>query len=122
MAVDSLEYLRAGRRIGAMQAAFGTVTGVRPLLAITDGDVELVDRVIGSRRTRDRAVTLALADAARRENPAIVVHHLASPDLAEAAVASIRAAGVAKVEVVELPAAIGAHGGPGVLAVAVADF
>ena len=122
MAVASLDYLRAGRRISAVQAAVGAMTGVRPLLQIQDGDVELVERVVGTRRTRDRVVALAMADAAQRRDPTIVVHHLASPELANDAAGAIRAGGFERVEIVELPAAIGAHGGPGVLSVAVADF
>lgn len=122
MAVASLDYLRAGRRISAVQAAVGAMTGVRPLLQIQDGDVELVERVVGTRRTRERVVALAMADAAQRRDPTFVVHHLASPELANDAAGAIRAGGFERVEIVELPAAIGAHGGPGVLSVAVADF
>ena len=122
MAVASLDYLRAGRQISALQATIGTMTGVRPLLRVWEGDVELLERVVTTRRTRDRVIALALADAAKRQDPTVVVHHLATPDLANEAARTIRAAGIERVEIVELPAAVGAHAGPNVLAVAVADF
>lgn len=122
MAVPSLDYLRAGRRISAVQATLGAMTGLRPLLQIADGDVELLEKVVGTRRAQERVVALAMADAAKRRDPSFVIHHLASPDLANTAAAAIRAGGFQRLEIVELPAAIGAHAGPGVLAVAVADF
>src|SRR5665647_1692876 len=42
-AVDTLEHLRAGGRLGAFAATLGTVLGLRPVLAIRDGRLDVVE-------------------------------------------------------------------------------
>lgn len=118
-AVDTLEYLRAGGRLGPVASALGTALGVRPVLGVVDGKLGATEKVRGSRRARERVVDLALADAATRVAPVAVVQHLAGEEAAEAAAERLRAGGVGAVEVWEVSAVLGAHVGPGVLAVSV---
>src|SRR5665647_3736300 len=74
-AVDTLEHLRAGGRLGAFAATLGSVLGLRPVLAIRDGRLDVVEKVRTSARARDRVVELALADIARRDRFELAVHH-----------------------------------------------
>ena len=119
-AVDTLEHLRAGGRLGPIAAALGTALGVRPVLAVVQGRLGVVEKVRTSRRARERVVDLALADAAKRVAPVVVVQHLGDPAAAAEAVTRLRAGGIAA-ETWQVSAVIGAHTGPGVLAVVVAD-
>ncbi|SEG86259.1 EDD domain protein, DegV family [Actinacidiphila yanglinensis] len=50
--VDTLDYLRRGGRIGAAQALFGSALAVKPLLRLSDGRIELLEKV----RTASRAI------------------------------------------------------------------
>lgn len=122
-AVDTLEYLRAGGRLGALAATLGTVLGLRPVLAVREGRIDVVEKVRTSARARDRVVELAVADAARRARAELAVHHLGDAAGAERVADRLRGAcpSAAAVHVAEISAVVGAHVGPGLLAVVVGD-
>lgn len=123
-AVESLEYLRRGGRLSALSAALGTVLGLRPVLAVREGRLDVVEKVRTSARARDRVIELAVADAAKRDRCEMAVHHLGDAVLAEQVVERLRVAcghGLQAVHVAEISAVVGAHAGPGLLAVIVAD-
>lgn len=121
-AVDSLEHLRRGGRLGPVAATLGTVLGVRPVLGVRDGRLEVVEKVRTSVRARSRIVELTREDATGREACEVAVHHLGQPGLA-AEIAEVLGTEptVRAVHVAELSAVLGAHVGPGVIAVVVAD-
>jgi len=52
VAVDTLEYLQKGGRIGRARSLLGSVLSIKPILRVEDGEVAPFDRV----RTRARAV------------------------------------------------------------------
>ena len=51
-ALDTLEYLQKGGRIGKAQAFIGSVLNVKPILALRDGEAHPVERL----RNRERAI------------------------------------------------------------------
>lgn len=123
-AVDTLEYLRAGGRLGPLAATLGTVLGLRPVLSVREGRLDVAEKVRTSARARDRVIELAVADTLRRGRVEMAVHHLGDPATAVAAADRLRAAcgsQLAAVHVAEISAVVGAHAGPGLLAVVVAD-
>lgn len=123
-AVDSLEHLRRGGRLGPVAAALGTVLGLRPVLGVRSGHLEVVEKVRTSARARERLFDLAAADVARRARADVAVHHLGQPDMAAELGERLRSAAgsqVASVHVVEVSAVLAAHVGPGLIAVVVAD-
>ena len=122
--VDTLEYLRRGGRIGAAAALFGGALSVKPLLQIEDGVVATLEKVRTAARALSRLEELAVQAAGDREVD-VCVAHLASPDRAGqlAEHLSTRLAdqlGGREVWCGELGAVLGAHVGPGMLAVCVA--
>jgi DegV family protein with EDD domain len=122
--VDTLEYLRRGGRIGSAQAFLGTALAVKPLLHLAQGRIEPLEKVRTASRALARLQELALeAAAAAGEGAAVdvAVHHLASPDRAESLAAVLRhhLGGRGDVLVAEVGAVIGAHVGPGMVAVVV---
>jgi DegV family protein with EDD domain len=54
--VDTLEYLRRGGRIGGAQAMLGNILHVKPLLELQDGRIESVEKI----RTKKQALTRML--------------------------------------------------------------
>ncbi|GEN78531.1 DegV family protein [Actinotalea fermentans] len=123
-AVDTLEYLRAGGRLGPLAATLGTVLGLRPVLSVRDGRLDVVEKVRTSARARERVIELARVDTARRGRVEMAVHHLGEPDAAAVVADRLRAACAGQltaVHVAEISAVVGAHAGPGLLAVVVAD-
>jgi DegV family protein with EDD domain len=124
--VDTLEYLRRGGRIGAAAALFGGALAVKPLLEIADGKVASLERVRTSSRALARLEELAV-QAAGEAPVDVCVAHLASPDRAAQLTEHLteRLADNLQGREVwcgELGAVLGAHVGPGMLAVCVAPL
>lgn len=122
--VDTLEYLRRGGRIGAAAAIFGSALSVKPLLEIADGKVVPRERVRTASRALGRLAELAVEAAGDRPVD-VCVSHLASPERAGALASTLTerlAEGLEGREVMcgELGAVLGAHVGPGMVAVCVA--
>ena len=122
--VDTLEYLRRGGRIGAAAALFGGALAVKPLLQIADGRIATLEKVRTATRALGRLEELAVQAAGERQVD-VCVAHLASPD--RAGQLTERLAGRLaenldgrEVWCGELGAVLGAHVGPGMLAVCVA--
>jgi DegV family protein with EDD domain len=121
--VDSLDHLRRGGRLSPAAAAFGTVLGLRPVLTLRDGRIEVGERVRTRRAARDRLHDLAVAEV-RHRGPGVRVgvQHLGRPEVAEELAARVRASlGTGDVLVREVGAVLGGHLGVGVLAVTVTD-
>jgi len=121
--VDTLEYLRRGGRIGVASALLGSALAIKPLLALSDGHIAAIEKVRTSLRALSRLEELALqaAEAAGESGVDIAVHHLDSQTRATDLVERLRArvASTTTVVLVELGAVVGAHVGPGTIAVAV---
>jgi len=124
--VDTLEYLRRGGRIGAAAALVGGALSVKPLLRIADGRVVNLDRVRTSARALSRMEDLIVEKAG--DLPVdLCVSHLANPDRARELAARLgeRLAdnlGGREVWCGELGAVLGAHVGPGMVAVCLAPL
>ncbi len=124
--VDTLEYLRRGGRIGAAAAIFGGALSVKPLLKIADGRVVNLEKVRTAGKALNRLETLVL-EAAGDDQVDVCVAHLASPDragqLAERLADELADnLGGREVWCTELGAVLGAHVGPGMVAVCVAPL
>jgi DegV family protein with EDD domain len=122
--VDTLEYLRRGGRIGAAAALLGGALAVKPLLTIDEGRVATLEKVRTANRALSRLEELAVAAAGDRPVDVGVAHLAAdvrAGQLAERLTARL-AAGLEGREIHcgEVGAVLGAHVGPGMLAVCVA--
>ncbi|MGL5826766.1 MAG: DegV family protein [Nocardioides sp.] len=122
--VDTLDHLSRGGRIGAAAALVGGALSVKPLLCVKDGEVASLERVRTATRALARLADLAV-DACGSRQVDVGVAHLANPTAAEELVQSLRvrlAPNLAHRALWcgEVGAALGAHVGPGMLAVCVA--
>ena len=116
--VDTLEFLQRGGRIGKAAAFAGTLLHVKPILSIRDGEVVPVKRVRGEKKAF--AELAEALETETRDEPGfrLAVAHAASPERAAELEALVRERRPeAELElVVTLGAVIGAHAGPGTLA------
>ena len=122
--VDTLEYLRRGGRIGKAAALLGGALSVKPLLQIEDGVVASLERVRTSARALARLEELAVQAAGEVAVDACVAH-LANPERAGQLAERLAHRLEANLEgrevwCGELGAVLGAHVGPGMIAVCVA--
>lgn len=121
--VETLEYLRRGGRIGSAAAFFGTALAVKPVLHVKDGHIVPLEKVRTTNRAVARLVDLAeqATAASGVDSVELAVHHLAAHDRAVELATRLdeRISPASGCVVSELGAAIGAHTGPGMLAVVV---
>jgi DegV family protein with EDD domain len=113
-AIDTLEYLRRGGRIGAAQAFLGSALQIKPILTLEE-EITPVERVRTRRRAFERMV-----DFARERHgdgaDAWVVQHIQDPESARRLVDEGRQIfGCEPLFVSEIGPVIGAHVGPGLL-------
>src|ERR687888_115689 len=115
-AVDTLEYLRRGGRIGTAQAWLGGALKIKPILTL-DGEITPIERVRTSGRAFERMVDYMRS---RRDDGADgwVVQHIQAPDVVERLLERGRELyGSEPVFVSEIGPVIGAHVGPGLVGV-----
>jgi DegV family protein with EDD domain len=115
-AIDTLEYLRRGGRIGSAQAWLGTTLKIKPILTLEE-EITPVERVRTRRRAFERLVEFARERRADGAD-AWVVQHIQDPEGARHLVEECRQIfGDEPVFVSEVGPVIGAHVGPGLLGV-----
>jgi DegV family protein with EDD domain len=115
-ALDTLEYLRKGGRVGGAQAWLGTALQIKPILSL-ESEIGAVERVRTSRRAFERLVRLA-QELKGQGRDAWVVQHTHDPERAQAL--ADRAGEIFGREaafVSEVGPVIGAHIGPGLLGI-----
>ncbi|HWI96294.1 MAG TPA: DegV family protein [Solirubrobacterales bacterium] len=115
-AIDTLEYLRRGGRIGGARAWIGSALKIKPILTLEE-EITPVERV----RTRARSIE-RLRDYARQRHEsgldAWVVQHIQDPETAGALADDCREIfGCEPAFISEIGPVIGAHVGPGLLGV-----
>ncbi len=115
-AVDTLEYLRKGGRIGGASAWIGGALKIKPILTI-DREIAPIERV----RTRSRSLERLRGYARQLHeagSDAWVVQHIQDPETAEVLAADCREIfGGEPAFISEIGPVIGAHVGPGLIGV-----
>lgn len=116
-AVDTLEYLRRGGRIGRAQAMLGGALKVKPILDLADGQISPVERVRTSRRAFERMTTF-LQELHDADNDGWAVQHIRAPEEQQRLVDRGREIfGTEPLLLGEIGPVIGSHVGPGLLGV-----
>ena len=113
-ALDTLENLKKGGRIGGAQALLGSLLSIKPILDISSGRVEEA----GKSRTRKRALEALrdkVAEAGAIEH--VSVHHGFAPDLEEMLALLDPIVPRDEIRVGVIGPVIGTHGGPRVMGV-----
>lgn len=117
--VDTLEYLHKGGRIGKAAALMGTLLNVKPVLTLTHGAIEPLDKARSKRKGLERTMAY-IQEAIGTEKPMVAgIAQLEVADEAEA----VRQAVLERFNckdcfVAELSPVIGTHTGPGVIGIA----
>ena len=119
-AIDTLEYLRKGGRIGAAQAWMGSALQIKPILTLEE-EITPVERVRTRRRAFERMVEFG-RERYEAGATAWVVQHIHDHETARHLVDECRQIfGSDPVFVSEIGPVIGAHIGPGLLGVGGVD-
>ncbi len=123
VAVPTMKHLVRGGRVSAARGFIARLLGLLPILTITrDGRVEAAAKARGYAAARRKMMRLVFEEAGERVSASrrFGVAHCDAEDAAEELAREIRGRyPESDVTIVECGPALGAHGGPGALAVAV---
>lgn len=118
-AVDTLEFLHRGGRIGGAARFLGTALGLKPILEVRSGKIEPVERVRTQRKSFERLLDLVGERVAGSPAPAFGVLDANAPDSSKFLCDQI----MERFKVTEVIASpispvLGTHTGPGTVGVA----
>ncbi len=117
MAFDTLKYLERGGRIGKAQALLGSMLKINPILGLKDGEIYPVGREHSRSKAIENLYNFASSFSRIEE---MAIGDGTTPDEADALVERLGASFPAeRVFRFKVTAAVGAHVGPHVLAVAI---
>ena len=116
--VNDLMFLKRGGRLSGAAAVAGTLLGIKPVLHVDDeGHLIPMEKVRGRKSSLDALVKHIKSSSIPLSDQVIFVSHGDCPEDAEYVANAIRALGAARVEVGFIGPVIGAHSGPGTVAV-----
>jgi DegV family protein with EDD domain len=118
-AVDTLEFLHRGGRIGGGARFLGTALNIKPILELKDGHVEAIDRVRTRKKSLARLLELAEQRIENRHPVRVAVLHANAPEEARELLdeAGKRFNAVETVYSQVSPV-VGTHAGPGTVGLA----
>ncbi|HJB21045.1 MAG TPA: DegV family protein [Candidatus Fournierella merdavium] len=115
--VDDLMFLKRGGRLGGGAAVVGTLLGIKPILHVDDdGHLIAMEKVRGRRASLDGLVKHLAASDVPVSEQVVFVSHGDCPEDCEYVVERCKALGAKKVYVSTIGPVIGAHSGPGTVA------
>ncbi len=118
-AVETLEFLHRGGRIGGAQRYLGSALNLKPILTIKDGKVDSIDRVRTSKKAYERIIELVAEKCAGKSNIRLATLHANAEENAK----SVLKSAATQLNAVEsilssVSPAIGTHTGPGTVGLA----
>ena len=119
-AVDTLEFLHRGGRIGGASRFLGTALNLKPILYLEEGKIEALEKVRTSKRAHHRLIEL-LKDQMNGQNPVNMVGVVgaAADESMDHLLSEIKSAFTPdEIMMADLSPVIGTHTGPGTVGVA----
>ncbi len=118
-AVDTLEFLHRGGRIGGAKRLLGTVLKIKPILTINDGGVDSLEQARTRKKSLRQLVEIVAERVPEKTGLRLGVSHANSPEDAQELL-DMASARLNPVETMltELSPVIGTHVGPGTVALA----
>lgn len=118
-AVDTLEFLHRGGRIGGAQRFIGTMLNMKPILAIQEGRVEGIERIRTKAKAHDRILELTIEKVNQRSPVHLATLHANAMEDARALLTRAeQALNPAESFLTEVSPTVGTHAGPGTVGLA----
>ena len=115
--VDDLMFLKRGGRVSGAAAVAGTLLGIKPVLHVDEeGHLIPREKVRGRRASLDALVKHFEATALDKTGGTVFISHGDCADDARYVIDKLRALGVKEIEMGDIGPVIGAHSGPGTVA------
>jgi DegV family protein with EDD domain len=113
-AVDTLEFLHRGGRIGGASRFLGTALNIKPILEVTGGRVEPVERVRTRKKSLERLLEIVAERIGGRSPVRLATLHANAPEDADWLLAEAQKKfGPVESILAEVSPVVGTHTGPG---------
>jgi DegV family protein with EDD domain len=118
-AVDTLEFLHRGGRIGGAQRFLGTALNMKPVLAVIDGRVEAVERIRTKGKALERVLELVMEQTKGKTPVHLATLHASAEEEAQTLLekASKEMSAIESILTTVSPV-VGTHAGPGTVGLA----
>jgi DegV family protein with EDD domain len=114
--VATLEYLSRGGRIGGASALLGSVLQIKPILMMDDGKVNVFEKERTYKRAMERIKEIVLHDLPTKNAKYLTILHSDALYEAQALATEMQMRlKIDKIPIYNMPPAIVAHGGPGII-------
>ena len=118
-AVETLEFLHRGGRIGGAQRFLGSALNVKPILTVKDGKVDSADSVRTTKKAHEKVIELVAEKCAGQSNIRLATLHANAEESARAVLdAASKKLGAVESILTPVSPAIGTHTGPGTVGLA----
>ncbi len=118
-AVDTLEFLHRGGRIGGAQRFIGSALNLKPILALKEGRVEGVERIRTKSKAHDRILELVSEQVKGKSNIRIATLHANAAEDAKALLGrATQEFNPIETIFAEVSPVVGTHAGPGTVGLA----
>jgi DegV family protein with EDD domain len=116
VAMDTMEFLKRGGRIGKARAMLGSILNIKPIITTAKGEIVPHSRA----RTIKKAISSMINDMGDKNQVVeVAVLHSTTPDLAKDVLTQIDAQNLNNPgTITEIGPVVGTHAGPGCLAIA----
>ncbi|MFZ5880777.1 MAG: DegV family protein [Chloroflexota bacterium] len=118
-AVDTLEFLHRGGRIGGAQRLIGTALNMKPVLAVMGGRVEPVERIRTKGKALERVIELVSEQVKGKSNIRLATLHANAAAEAQAVLdKASQQVGAVESLLTDVSPVVGTHTGPGTVGLA----
>lgn len=118
-AVDTLEFLHRGGRIGGAQRFLGTLLNMKPILAVQEGKVEGLERIRTKTKAHERVLELIAENSKGKSPVRIATLHANAPEDAKILLAKAeKALNPVESILAEVSPVVANHAGPGTVGLA----
>lgn len=107
-ALDTLEYLQRGGRIGGAQAFLGSLLSIKPVITVRDGVVDKAGQV----RTRSKALRYIVDQVPAGRVESMTVMHAQAPDVDDFVAMLQEKIGDVTIDIGTIGPVVGVHAGP----------
>lgn len=114
--VDTLEYLYKGGRLSRASATVGELTGIKPIITVSDGRVEVVAKALGKARAMNTLLEKIKSHKINTDFPVYSLYTYGTENV-EALEEKLKQNGYNIADRLQVGSTIGAHVGPDVYAV-----
>ncbi len=114
--VDTLEYLYKGGRLSKASATVGELTGIKPVVTVSDGRVEVVGKALGKLRAMNTVLEKIKSHKINNDFPIYSLYTYGTENC-EVLEEKLKQNGYEISDRLQVGSTIGAHVGPGVYAV-----